>query len=108
MAGGGAAETPDFAGAALGLLISIFFEDFLGLLRALLAAVVFLAAFRAFFASSLLGFFPRFFVAFLVERTREDAPFFFALPFLTVFFLGVATTNSFTASTRMSGLVPRS
>jgi hypothetical protein len=49
---------------------------------------------------------PRFFVAFLAERARDEARAFFAFGFPTVFFLGVATTNSLMAQTRLSGLIP--
>jgi hypothetical protein len=73
----------------------VFFEDFFdGFLGAFFAAAVFLAVFLAFFAARVL-FFVRFFSAdALAARARGDLRTFFALRFLTVFFLAFATTNS--------------
>ena len=86
--------------------------------RALFATVVladffvFLAAFlrrRRFLRVVVLAFFAgalrRFFAGFFVARTREEARTCFAFRFLTVFLLGVATTNSLMAQTRLSGSI---
>jgi len=68
-----------------------FFDDFLA---AFFAAGVFFAAFFAFFATRLLVF-VRFFCADDLVEARRGLRAFFGLRFLTVFFLGVATTVSF-------------
>jgi hypothetical protein len=88
----------------LRLLDFAFFEDFFDvLLGAFLAVAVFCAVFLVFFVPRLL-FFARFFIAnALTARARGDLRAFFAPRFLTVFFLGVATTISFYCSDKIVG-----
>ncbi|HEX9589810.1 MAG TPA: hypothetical protein VGA15_18955 [Bradyrhizobium sp.] len=108
-------------GVALGLFGPAFFADFLGdFSGSFLAADFFPAVFFAvFFAVFLAGFFtvflaffaPRLLVlarffsaAAFAVRPRGDLRVFFALRFLTVLLLAVATTISFIAQTRLSGI----
>jgi hypothetical protein len=83
-------------GAELGFLDLVFFADFVDdLFGAFFAAGVFFAVFLAFFTARV-RFFARFFSAeALTIRVRDDLRAFFAVRFLTIFFLAVATTISF-------------
>jgi hypothetical protein len=90
----------DFFGDFLG----DFFGDFLGaFVTPVFFFAIFFAAFLAFCVPRLLVF-ARFFSAdALVVGPRSDLRAFFALRFLTVFFLAVATTISFVVETGLSG-----
>jgi hypothetical protein len=100
-------------GVAPGLFGPAFFADFPGdLSGALFAAdffpavffVVFFTVFLAFFAPRSLVLARFFSAAAFAVRARGDLRVFFALRFLTVLFLAVATTISFIAQTRLSGI----
>jgi hypothetical protein len=90
------------------LLAVVFFEDFRA---AFFVAVFFLVAvfFTAFFAVFLAGaaarllFFARLFDAAALVVARRVLRAFFALRFLTLFFLGVANTISFCCSNTIVG-----
>jgi hypothetical protein len=111
-AGEGFATTLALAGVELRLFDFIFFAAFFaGFLGTFFAAAVFLTVFLAVFLAVLFAAFFAVFLAFFAPRlltfarfftadafavlVRADLPAFFAPRFLTVFFLGVATTNSF-------------
>src|SRR5713101_1016509 len=98
-------------------LFGLPFDDFLvgvldGLLGAFFAAVfftvfftVFFAVFLAFFTERLLVLARVFDAAALAVRALGDLRAFFAPRVLAVFFLAVATTISFIAQTRLSGII---
>src|SRR5882757_413607 len=103
-----------FAGLGLfGLLCDDFLVGFLdGFLGTFFAAVffavflaLFVAAFLAFFTKRLLVLARVFDAAALAVRALGDLRAFFAPRFLAVFFLAVATTISFIAQTRLSGII---
>jgi hypothetical protein len=111
-AGEGFATTLALAGVELRLFDFVFFAAFFaGFLGTFFAAAVFLTVFLAVFLAVLFAAFFAVFLAFFAPRlltfarfftadafavlVRADLPAFFAPRFLTVFFLGVATTNSF-------------
>jgi hypothetical protein len=81
----------------------VFFAAFLTDFLAAFFAAGFLAAFFAFLTTRLL-LLVRFFDAALADRARGGLRAFFAF-FPEVFFLGVATTNSFMAQTGLLGLI---
>jgi Na+/H+-translocating membrane pyrophosphatase len=85
-----------FATVVVSVVVTFVLADFFDFLGAFFAAVVFFPLFLAFFA----GILPRYFAAFFLERAGEAARTFFAFRFLTVFFLGVATTNFLKAQTK--------
>src|SRR5260370_1304805 len=92
------------SGAETRLFDFVFFAAFLTDFLAAFFTAGFLAAFFAFLATALL-FLARFFdAAALVDRARGGLRAFFAF-FPEVFFLRVATTNSFTAQTGLLGLI---
>jgi hypothetical protein len=97
--GGSGAETRlfDF------VFFAAFLTDFLAAFFAVGFLVAFFAVFFAFLTTRLL-FLTRFFDAALADRARGGLRAFFAV-FPEVFFLGVATTNSFTAQTGLLGLI---
>src|SRR5882724_5022719 len=102
-------------------LFGLPFDDFLvGVLDGFLGAFFAAVLFSAFFAFFLAGFFSVFFAFFtgglpvlarffdasaLAVRALGDLRAFFAPRFLAVFFLAVATTISFIAQTRLSGII---
>jgi hypothetical protein len=103
----------DFFGTLVGLGVEACFFDFVffaafltDFLAAFLVAGFLAAFFGAFFAflTTRLLFLARFFDAALVDRPRGGVRAFFAF-FPEVFFLGVATTNSFMALTGLLGLI---
>jgi hypothetical protein len=86
------------------VFLAAFLTDFLAAFFAVGFFAAFFAAFFAFLTTRLL-FLARFFdAAALVVRTRGGLRTFFAF-FPEVFFLGVATTNSFMARTGLLGLI---
>ncbi|HTF79870.1 MAG TPA: hypothetical protein VK620_37110 [Bradyrhizobium sp.] len=102
-----------FAGLGLfGLLCDDFLVGFLDGFLGTFFAAVFFAVFLALFVAAFLAFFTerltvlaRFFdAAALAVRALGDLRAFFAPRFLAVFFLAVATTISFIAQTRLSGI----
>jgi hypothetical protein len=90
-------------GAETRFFVFVFFAAFLTDFRAAFFVAGFLAALFAFFTTRLL-FLARFFDAALADRARGGLRAFFAF-FPEVFFLGVATTNSFMAQTGLLGLI---
>jgi hypothetical protein len=116
-------------GVELGLFGPAFFADFLGdfsgvffaaffpavffavfllvflLVVLLVFLAVFFAVFLAFFTPPLLVLARFFGAAAFAVRARDDLRAFFALRFLTGLFLAVATTISFIAQTRLSGII---
>src|SRR6266851_3943015 len=93
------------SGAETRLFDFVFFAAFLIDFPAAFFTAGFLAAFFAFLTTALL-FLARFFdAAALVDRARGGLRAFFAFFFPEVFFLGVATTNSFMAQTGLLGLI---
>jgi hypothetical protein len=105
----------DFAGAffAAGFFPAVFFAVFFAVCAAVFLAV-FLAGVLAFFAARLLVLARFFDAAAFAMPARDDLRAFFALRFLTVLFLAVATTISFIAQNatvgndRRRGRLPRS
>ncbi len=102
------AATPVLFGVEPRLVDFAFFADFFdGFLAVFFAAAVFFGAFLAVFLAFLaarLVFLARFFSAeALATAARRGLRTFFALRFLTVFFLGAATTNSFYCSNQIVG-----
>src|SRR5216684_1530927 len=87
------------------VFFAAFLTDFLAAFFTAGFLAAFFAAFFAFLATALL-FLARFFdAAALVDRARGGLRAFFAFFFPEVFFLGVATTNSFMAQTGLLGLI---
>jgi hypothetical protein len=103
----------DFFGPLVGLgaetrffdfvFFAAFLTDFLAAFFVVGFLAAFLATFFAFLTTRLL-FLARFFDAALADRARGGLRAFFAF-FPEVFFLGVATTNSFMAQTGLLGLI---
>src|SRR5882672_3693866 len=88
-----------------GLLCDDFLVGFLDGFLGTFFAAVFVAAFLAFFTKRLLVLARFFDAAALAVRALGDLRAFFAPRFLAVFFLAVATTISFIAQTRLSGII---
>src|SRR5258708_38135494 len=81
-----------------------FLDGFLGTFFAAIFFTVFLAIFLAFFTERL-PVLARVFDAAALTARLGDLRAFFAPRFLAVFFLAVATTISFVAQTRLSGII---